>query len=50
MILLIWIACAVLCAMIAKDKGRDSLLAFFGGLFFGIFALVYIIVAPSKLK
>ena len=40
LLIFIWAACAVLCAIVAKEKGYVPVSWFFGGLFFGFFALV----------
>ncbi len=40
LLIFIWAACAVLCAIVAKEKGYVPLAWFFGGLFFGFFALI----------
>lgn len=46
-IILIWIICAVVCAIIASAKGRTGFGWFLLGLVFGIFALVLVACLPS---
>jgi len=46
--LVIWIACALICYTIAKNKGRDPILAFALGLLFGVIAVViYLLIKGS---
>ncbi len=40
LLIVIWVASAVLCAIVAKEKGYVPVAWFFGGLFFGFFALM----------
>ena len=40
LLIVIWVACAVLCAIVAKEKGYVPVAWFFGGLFFGFFGLM----------
>ena len=40
LLIVIWVASAVLCAIVAKEKGYFPVAWFFGGLFFGFFALM----------
>ena len=35
-----WIACAFYCGAVADSKGHDYIPWFFGGVFFGVFALI----------
>lgn len=46
--LFIWLCFAVICFLIAKEKNRNGTTAFFCGLFFGIFALIYYIIVDKK--
>ncbi len=45
----VWIAMAILCWAVAKNKGRDEWIAFAVGLLFGIFALIYYLVARGSI-
>ncbi len=47
-IILSWCACAILSAYIAYRKKRKVETWFFLGLFFGIFALILILLLPKK--
>ena len=40
------IACSLFCAFVAGQKNRDSVVWFFVGLFFGLFALIAIAGSP----
>ena len=46
-IVVTWIASAVLCMIIAESKRRNDARWFFLGLFFGVFALILILALPS---
>ena len=39
-IVIFWIACAFYCGAVAESKGHDYMPWFFGGVFFGVFALI----------
>ncbi len=47
-IILIWLVCAVVTAIIASAKGRFGFGWFFVGLLLGIFGLILIACLPSK--
>lgn len=40
LVIIIWLLCAIGCAMIASSKGKNVGLWFFIGLLFGIFGLI----------
>ena len=46
--IIIWITFAILCYAVAEKKGRNKLIAFGLGIFFGIFALIYYVVAKGS--
>lgn len=46
-IILIWLVCAVVCAIIGSSKGRTGFGWFLLGLVFGIFALILVACLPS---
>ena len=43
-----WVASAILCAILANEKGYVPVAWFFGGLFFGFFALIAAAGLPDK--
>ena len=43
-----WIACAFYCGAVAESKGHDYMPWFFGGLFFGVFALIAVAGLDDK--
>ena len=43
-----WLACAFFCSNVAKEKGYSSSSWFFGGFFFGFFALIALLALPDK--
>jgi len=47
LLIFIWVACAVLCAIVAKEKDYVPVAWFFGGLFFGFFALIAVAGLPD---
>ena len=47
-IVIFWIACAFYCAAVAGSKGHDNIPWFFGGLFFGVFALIAVAGLDDK--
>lgn len=48
MIFIIWVIFAIVCAMIASEKGQSGILWFMIGMLFGIFSLVAVIFIPNK--
>ena len=46
--IIIWIACAFYCGAVADSKGHDSVSWFFGGFFFGVFALIAVAGLDDK--
>lgn len=50
LILIIWLFCATISAIIADKKNRSGLLWFVFGLFLGIFAVLLIAVLPAVQK
>lgn len=49
-VLLVWLAFAVCCGLVAGAKGRSSLGWFILGMLFSIFALIVIAVIPSVMR
>mgnify|MGYP001265289092 FL=1 len=47
-IVIFWIACAFYCGAVAGSKGHDNIPWFFGGLFFGVFALIAVVGLDDK--
>ena len=47
-IVISWIACAFYCGTVADSKGHDYIPWFFGGLFFGVFALIAVAGLDDK--
>ena len=47
-IVIFWIACAFYCGAVAGSKGHDPIPWFFGGLFFGVFALIAVAGLDDK--
>tara|TARA_Y100000739_G_scaffold218652_1_gene216275 strand:- start:377 stop:751 length:375 start_codon:yes stop_codon:yes gene_type:complete len=47
-IVIFWIACAFYCGAVAGSKGHDNIPWFFGGLFFGVFALIAVAGLDDK--
>ncbi len=47
---LFWVLIGCFCSYTAKQKGRDHLIWFFLGLFFGIFGLIVLLILPSVKK
>ena len=43
-----WIVCAFYCGAVAGSKGHDYIPWFFGGLFFGVFALIAVAGLDDK--
>jgi cytochrome bd-type quinol oxidase subunit 2 len=50
LLLIAWGFCGVLGAVIAPQRGRDAASWFFLGLFFGIFAILLLLVLPSVVE
>jgi hypothetical protein len=48
LILLVWVACAAICYSQAKKKNLSVGLWTFLGLFFGVFAVIGVLVASPK--
>ena len=48
--LLIWVGSFVGCYFLAKEKNRNEWGWFLGGVFFGIFALLLVLLLPSLPK
>jgi len=46
--IVVWVICAVVCAIIASSKGRSGVGWFFIGLLLGIFGLILIACLPSN--
>jgi hypothetical protein len=46
--LAIWIGLALLCMYMAEKRGRDKTLGFIAGLFFGLFAVIYYLIAGDS--
>ncbi len=44
---ILWLACAVICYLVAQSKGRNPVIWFIGGGIFGIFA-VALLLLPRK--
>lgn len=44
--LIVWLLCAIGCAMIASSKGKNVGFWFFMGLIFGIFGLIAVAIKP----
>ena len=47
--IILWIIFALVCYKLAKDKGRDRFWAVIMGLLFGIFAVLYYVIAEKKI-
>jgi len=47
-ILIIWFACGLICYSLAKEKGKNELIAFALGLLFGFFAVVYYLLSKGS--
>ena len=47
-IVIFWIACAFYCGAVAESKGHDYMPWFFGGVFFGVFALIAVAGLDDK--
>ena len=47
-LLICWIACAFYCGAVADSKGHDYVPWLFGGLFFGVFALIAVAGLDDK--
>ena len=47
-IVIFWIACAFYCGAVAGSKGHDPIPWFFGGVFFGVFALIAVAGLDDK--
>jgi hypothetical protein len=43
-----WILWPVLCVNLAKSKNKDTGMAILGGIFFGLFAVLYYATAPKE--
>ncbi len=50
MILFLWIICAIVCGVMADAKGLKPIGWVFGGLLFGIFAIILLACIPSNKK
>jgi hypothetical protein len=48
MVILLWLAFAIVCAIVASNKGYNGLLWFILGIPFGVFALIVICCMPSR--
>lgn len=48
--ILIWLVCAWICYALAKDKNRNEVGWLFGGILFGIFAVIVIALLPKLEK
>jgi hypothetical protein len=48
--IIIWIACTILCAVLADKQGRSVVLGAVLGLLFGVFALIGYLIAGSAAK
>ena len=46
--LAIWIGLALLCMYMAEKRGRDKTLGFIAGLLFGIFGVIYYLIAGDN--
>ncbi len=49
-IVLSWLVCGFLCFFIADARGRNPILGFFAGTIFGIFAILYYVIAGDTSK
>jgi hypothetical protein len=47
MVIALWLACSIVCAAIASSKKRSAISAFFAGLLFGFFAVIYYVCVPT---
>jgi uncharacterized membrane protein YeiB len=47
-ILILWVACAIICAIVANLKGRSVVGWFFLGLLFGLLAVIIILCLSSN--
>lgn len=47
-LLLLWFGCGIVAAIIAQSKSLGGCLWFVLGILFGVFALIIVIVLPSK--
>lgn len=50
LIIIVAIISAFICNGLARAKGRDTLLAAFAGIFFGVFAVAYYLFVPDMVK
>lgn len=46
LLIIVWLVCAVLCAIVASSKGRSGFGWLVSGFFFGIFALIAVAGMP----
>lgn len=49
-VLACWVLWPIMCYNLAKGKGRDTGLAIVGGLFFGLFSVLYYVTVPKVEK
>jgi len=47
-IFIVWIASALFCGLVANEKGYSNVAWFFGGIVFGIIALIAVAGLPDK--
>ena len=47
-VIVVWLSSAIFCAILANDKGYSNVAWFFGGLVFGLFALIAAAGLPDK--
>ncbi len=45
---LIWLLMIIECYKLAKDKNRDEIWWIIGGIFFGVFAVIALLILPRK--
>ena len=48
--LVFWLFCGIICAILASHRGRSAALWFFLGTFFGVFAVVLLLVMSEEPK
>ena len=48
LVIVCWIACPFYCGAVADSKGHDYMPWFFGGVFFGVFALIAVAGLDDK--
>jgi|GEM_PF-1237475 len=46
--IIVWLACGLICYGLAKEKGKNELIAFGVGVLFGFFAIIYYLLSKGS--